>query len=66
MEQRIKKCVCPTDVKIEALNRKEVSAVSFFRDYSSYFNCVSFVFAHVEQSQVKTVRYFYYLEKDIM
>lgn len=55
MEQREKKLVFPIDVKIEALNRKDVSSVSFLREYSSYLNCVSFVFPHVEQSRIKMV-----------
>lgn len=66
MEQRLKKCVSPVDVKIETLNRKEVSVLSFFREYSLYLSCVTFVFVRVEQSHVKVVWYFYSLEKDIM
>ena len=48
MEQRRKKFFSPIDVKTEALNRKEVSSVSFFREYSWYLNCVSFAFPHVQ------------------
>lgn len=66
MEQRIKKHVSPIDVKIEALNRKGVSVLSFFREYCSYLSHVTFVFAHVEQPHIKVVCYFYPLEKDII
>lgn len=66
MEQRLKKCVSPVDVKIETLNRKEVSVLSFFREYSLYLSRVTFVFVRVEQSHIKVAWYFYSLEKDIM
>lgn len=68
MEQRIKKFISPVDMKLEALDRKEVSALSFFRLYlsDSYLNCVTFVFAHVEQSRIKMIQNFDSLEKDVM
>ena len=48
MEQRIKKFFSSIDVKTEALNRKEVSSVSSFREYSWYLNWVRFAFPHVQ------------------